>query len=159
MGGRLLPTGKCFCGCGLDAAVGKFFLSSHDRKAEAAVIALVYGSVAAFLVAHGYGPGRRNAHLERERAQNRPAGSSKRSIPPKSAGTTTPGYRNPNDQVVVRKTDLPGTDHLQKIYVLRCERPEHARGRAREYGANGSDIHLRRCPTCQGGREGLNHYK
>jgi len=64
-------------------------------------------------------------------------------------GTTEIGYRNRNDQVVVLPTDLPGTDHNQKVYVLRCERCSH------EYGANGSDIHLRRCPNCQAGRPGL----
>ena len=66
-----------------------------------------------------------------------------------SRGTTAIGYGNPNGQAVVRATDLPGTDHGQKIYVLRC----HQCGA--EYGANGSDIHLRLCPECQGGRPGL----
>lgn len=155
MGERLLPTGQCFCGCGGDAALGKFFCSSHDRKAEAAVIALEYGSVAEFVVAHGYGPNGRNAQVERERAEQLPAGSTKRSIPPRSAGTTALGYRNPNDQVVVRRTGLPGNDHLQKVYVLRCDRAGHGRGQPREYGANGSDIHLRKCPICQGGSAGL----
>lgn len=66
-----------------------------------------------------------------------------------SKGTTEVGYVNRNRQEVIRKTDEPGTDHLQKIYVLRC----HPCGS--EYGANGSDIHIRRCPTCDGGRPGL----
>lgn len=66
-----------------------------------------------------------------------------------SKGTTEVGYVNRNDQVVLRKTDEPGTDHLQKVYVLRCLECEH------EYGANGSDIHARRCPACDGGRPGL----
>ena len=64
-------------------------------------------------------------------------------------GTTTPGFRNLNDQVVVRDTGLPGTDHLQRIYVLRCGSCHS------EYGANGSDIFQRRCPSCGGGRPGL----
>ena len=63
--------------------------------------------------------------------------------------TTRTGYRNRNGQVVVRPTGLPGTDHMQYIYVLRCEKCGH------DYGANGSDIHCRRCPLCQGGRPGL----
>ena len=68
-----------------------------------------------------------------------------------SAGTTNPGYRNRNNQVVVRATDLPGNDHLQRIYVLRC-------GKCRsEYGVNGSDIFQRRCPRCGGGRPGLEY--
>ena len=66
-----------------------------------------------------------------------------------SRGTTNSGYRNPNDQVVVRPTGLTGTDHNQYVYHLRCEKC------GAEYGANGSDIHLRRCPRCDGGRPGL----
>ncbi len=63
--------------------------------------------------------------------------------------TTRPGYENSNGQIVVRATGLPGTDHGQYIYVLRCRRCGH------EYGANGSDIFQRRCPACQGGAPGL----
>jgi hypothetical protein len=63
--------------------------------------------------------------------------------------TTRPGYVNRNDQTVVRSTPLPGNDHMQYIYVLRC-------GKCRnEYGANGSDIFQRKCPLCQGGAPGL----
>jgi rRNA maturation endonuclease Nob1 len=69
----------------------------------------------------------------------------------RSPRTTHPGYRNRNDQVVVRATDLPGNDHLQRIYVLRCNRC------CVEYGANGSDIFQRRCPKCGGGRPGLKY--
>lgn len=70
---------------------------------------------------------------------------------PQSAGTTAIGYRNRNGQIVVRGTQLPGNDHLQRIYVLRCEKC------STEYGANGSDIFLRRCPHCDGGRPGLDY--
>ena len=63
--------------------------------------------------------------------------------------TTVVGYVNRNVQRVVRKTDQQGTDHLQYVYVLHCEKCEA------EYGANGSDIHLRKCPTCQGGMPGI----
>lgn len=65
------------------------------------------------------------------------------------ATTTCPGYLNRNGQEVVRTTGLPGTDHRQKVYVLLCTKC------GREYGANGSDIHARKCPFCQGGRPGL----
>ena len=65
--------------------------------------------------------------------------------------TTDPGFVNANGQVVVRATGLPGTDHLQRIYVLRCTSCRH------EYGANGSDIHERKCPNCQGGKPGLSY--
>ena len=53
---RLIPTGKCWCGCGEDVPVGSFFRSGHDRKAESAVIAMEYGSVVEFLAEHGYTP-------------------------------------------------------------------------------------------------------
>ena len=64
-------------------------------------------------------------------------------------GTTEVGYRNRNEQIVLRKTDLPGNDHNQMTYVLRCEKC------GQEYGANGSDIFQRRCPAHDGGAEGL----
>lgn len=63
--------------------------------------------------------------------------------------TTTPGYRNRNGQVVIRATGALGTDHLQSVYVLRCDSCQS------EYGANGSDIFQRRCPKCDGGAAGL----
>jgi hypothetical protein len=67
----------------------------------------------------------------------------------KAGETTRTGYINRNRQTVVRSTGLPGTDHLQYVYVVRCG------DCGNEYGANGSDIHLRRCPGCQGGAPGL----
>ena len=51
------PCGECYCGCG--AALDDpraFFLTGHDKRAEAEVIREKYGSVVAFVVAHGYGP-------------------------------------------------------------------------------------------------------
>jgi precorrin-8X/cobalt-precorrin-8 methylmutase len=63
--------------------------------------------------------------------------------------STATGYQNRKGQTVVRPTGLPGTDHGQYVYVLRCGGCSH------EYGANGSDIFQRRCPACQGGRPGL----
>ena len=65
-----------------------------------------------------------------------------------TAGTTVPGYTNRNGQTVIRKTDLPGNDHNQRVYVLECGQCRH------HYGANGSDIWERRCPQCDGGRPG-----
>ena len=54
-GERRIPDGKCWCGCGEDAKIGKFFKSGHDRVAETAVVKVEYGNVVEFLVAHGYG--------------------------------------------------------------------------------------------------------
>lgn len=63
--------------------------------------------------------------------------------------TTARGFVNRNEQVVIRNTGLPGTDHQQIVYQLGCSICGHV------YGANGSDIHLRLCPKCQGGAAGL----
>ena len=70
-------------------------------------------------------------------------------MPRSAAKTTQRGYTNKNGQVVVGRTDLPGNDHNQYVYVLRCGRCGH------RYGANGSDIWQRLCPRCGGGRPGL----
>ena len=63
--------------------------------------------------------------------------------------TTCTGYVNRNGQVAVRNTRIPGTDKNQYVYQLACSHCGHV------YGANGSDIHLRLCPNCQGGAPGL----
>jgi hypothetical protein len=59
--------------------------------------------------------------------------------------TTTLGYRNVFRQEVVRKTGAAGTNPYQRVFFLRCGDCGH------EYGAEGCDIHDRRCPRCQGG--------
>ena len=64
-------------------------------------------------------------------------------------GTTEIGYRHHNDQVVIQNTGLPGTDHNQIVYIIRCERCHN------QYGSNGSDIHLRKCPNCQAACQAL----
>jgi len=63
--------------------------------------------------------------------------------------STRPGYLNRHGQVVIRNTGLPGTDHGQTVYQLGCSECGHV------YGANGSDIHLRRCPMHDHGAAGL----
>lgn len=62
--------------------------------------------------------------------------------------TTSSGYVNRNEQVVVGPTGLAGTDHCSYTYVLRCIKCDY------KYGANGTDIFQRKCPSCQGGRPG-----
>lgn len=64
-------------------------------------------------------------------------------------GTTEIGYENKNGQIVLQQTDRLGTDHGQRVYELRCSKCDNV------YGANGSDIWLRRCPNCQGGKPGI----
>jgi hypothetical protein len=58
------------------------------------------------------------------------------------------GYRNPDGQQIVRKTDAGGPQG-QRIFVLRCTVCGHV------YGAYGIDADIRRCPVCQEGPPGL----
>lgn len=53
-------TNTCWCGCGTAIGKGSCFAPGHDRKAEAAIIALKYGSLANMLQKLGYGPGGMN---------------------------------------------------------------------------------------------------
>lgn len=60
--------------------------------------------------------------------------------------TTAVSVTNLNSQIVIRATKPPGMDQGQLVHVLQggiC---------GAEYGANGSDIHLRRCTSCQGSK-------
>jgi hypothetical protein len=58
---RAVPQGVCYCGCGTTVGPGKFFVATHDRIAEAALLAAEYeGSIANLIASHGYGPGRKN---------------------------------------------------------------------------------------------------
>ena len=74
---------------------------------------------------------------EREVAETRPRYS------------TEIGFVNSKQQKVIEKTDRDGTDHMQKVYILQCQRCYH------EYGSNGSDNWQRKCPECQSGRPGI----
>lgn len=56
-----MPTGECWCGCGETTSIGAYFAAGHDKRAEAAIVKVVYGSVPKLLMAHGYGPGGKNA--------------------------------------------------------------------------------------------------
>jgi len=60
-----------------------------------------------------------------------------------------PGDANPNGQVLIRKTDEPGTDHDSRVWVVRCT------GCGGIYGCNGTDAWQRKCPNCQRGAAGL----
>lgn len=61
------------------------------------------------------------------------------------------GDINKNNQQLVRKTMVAGTDHNAKIWVVRCV---HC---GNEYGANNTDFWERKCPNmlCQKGAPGL----
>jgi hypothetical protein len=56
---RLLPNGFCWCGCGREIGIGRFFAQGHDKVAEAALMAVRYeASVPRLLAEHGFGPGK-----------------------------------------------------------------------------------------------------
>jgi hypothetical protein len=63
--------------------------------------------------------------------------------------TTQIGYVNRNRQMNRGHRGKAGNDHLQRAYKMYCKDCRT------EYGANGSDIHLRKCPNCQGGADGI----
>jgi hypothetical protein len=68
---KVLPTGECWCGCGSETSIGAFFVSGHDRRAEAAVVKAEYENVPTFLVRHGYGPGGKNPTRELDEFRRR----------------------------------------------------------------------------------------
>lgn len=69
-----------------------------------------------------------------------------------SGETTEIGYVNGNDQQCHGTLGTKGTDHLQLAYRMECLRCGFV------YGANGSDIHERKCPKCQHGAEGIRYW-
>lgn len=60
--------------------------------------------------------------------------------------TTVTGFINRNNQQNNGPTGQPGTDHGNYFYSMKCLYCGY------EYKANGSDIHQRKCPKCQGGK-------
>jgi hypothetical protein len=66
-----------------------------------------------------------------------------------NARTTVPGFKNGSRQEVVGRTGQRSTTFAgQIIYRLKCG------DCSGEYGANGCDIHARRCPHCEQGAKG-----
>jgi len=64
---RVLPTGKCWCGCGGETERGSFFLKGHDKKAERGLRELLgWKDIPAFLNAYEYGdgPGKKSLYEE-----------------------------------------------------------------------------------------------
>lgn len=68
-----------------------------------------------------------------------------------TANTISPGYINKNDQknMGMKRPISAGSDHNQYVYIINCTKCGYV------YGANGSDIFERKCPSCQGGKPGL----
>ena len=66
------------------------------------------------------------------------------------------GDTNRNGQRLIKKTDTPGNDHMQYVWVVRCTRVDANNVECGyQYGVNGSDFFQRKCPMCQDGRPGL----
>lgn len=61
--------------------------------------------------------------------------------------STNTGYINKNQQKNLGRTEKHGTDNKQWFYELQCQECDFV------YLANGTDIWLRKCPNCQGGRQ------
>jgi hypothetical protein len=59
------------------------------------------------------------------------------------------GAVNRNGQRCCGHRGVTGTDHGQLAYKVDCTRCGYV------YGANGSDMHERRCPVCDGGAAGI----
>jgi hypothetical protein len=62
------------------------------------------------------------------------------------------GYVNPNRQRCCGHRGVSGTDHEQYAYKVECTECGYV------YGANGSDMHARLCPECQGGAPGIRYW-
>lgn len=60
--------------------------------------------------------------------------------------TTEPGYVNANNQKNHGRKEKSDNHYNQWFYEMECLECGH------RYNANGSDIWLRKCPKCQGGR-------
>ncbi len=60
------------------------------------------------------------------------------------------GYINHHDQLVVDQDLTYKSNHKSaKPWKLRCLKCKN------EYGANGCDVHIRKCPECQKGKPSL----
>jgi hypothetical protein len=66
----------------------------------------------------------------------------------KKMKSTEKGYVNDNNQRNNGRTNKPGTDYGQWFYEMECLNSNCGH----KYYANGTDIWLRKCPKCQGGR-------
>lgn len=66
--------------------------------------------------------------------------------------TTAIGFVNVNQQRCHGTLGVKGTDHMQLAYRMECLLCGFV------YGANGSDIHERKCPSCQAGATGIRYW-
>lgn len=64
------------------------------------------------------------------------------------------GDVNRNGQKLIEKTDRPGNDHMQKLWIVECTAQTSGAICSHRYASNGSDFFQRKCPACQGGAPG-----
>lgn len=64
------------------------------------------------------------------------------------------GDVNRNGQKLIEKTDMPGNDHMQKLWIVECAVQTDGAICGHRYASNGSDFFQRKCPACQGGAPG-----
>lgn len=86
-------------------------------------------------------------NISEKEVENMEGINSKRSGEVKTLKSTDYGYINKNNQQNNGRSSKPGTDNNQWFYNMNCLHCGHA------YYANGTDIWLRKCPNCQGGKE------
>ena len=67
-------TGDCYCGCGKPANTDRHFRSTHDSTALSKFLHIHYGSLAALLAEHGYGPDDDNLSEVHDKRCERPCG-------------------------------------------------------------------------------------
>ncbi len=68
--------------------------------------------------------------------------------------TTQRDFVNHHGQRCCGHRGVEGTDFGQRAYKMHCENRENPEC-GHIYGANGSDVFERKCPSCQGGRPGI----
>ena len=67
------------------------------------------------------------------------------------SSTTEIGYQNRHKKKCLGHRGKPGNHFNQRAYKMKCLCCGHT------YGANGADIHLRKCPNCQCGASGIEY--
>jgi hypothetical protein len=65
------------------------------------------------------------------------------------------GDTNRNNQKLLAKTNSPGTDNRQYVWVVECQSISNDEVCGHRYGVNGTDFFQRLCPKCQRGQPGL----
>jgi len=65
--------------------------------------------------------------------------------------TTKIGQVNKNNQKCLGHRNVKGTDHFQYAYKTECLDCGNI------YGSNGTDLHQRMCPICQGGAPSIEY--